>query len=185
MRLRTALDISLKCALVLYPLYVWWAIHHWHPAAALLPVAAVALIKSCSRGAGVASRSFFLLTCAFLLAAMWLGRAEHALLYYPVWMNAGMLLLFAASLWFPPTVIERLARLMEGDLDQHAVAYTRKVTQVWCLFFLFNGAVAFATAWWGDWDIWVLYNGLISYILMGLLMFIEWQVRRVVKAAKR
>lgn len=185
MRLRTALDICLKCALVLYPLYVWWAIHHWHPAAALLPVAAVALIKSCSRGAGVASRSFFLLTCAFLLAAMWLGRAEHALLYYPVWMNAGMLLLFAASLWFPPTVIERLARLMEGELDQHAVAYTRKVTQVWCLFFLFNGAVAFASAWWGDWDIWVMYNGLISYILMGLLMFIEWQVRRVVKAAKR
>lgn len=185
MRLRTALDISLKCALVMYPVYVWWAIHHWHPAAALLPVAAVALIKSCSRGAGLASRSFFLLTSAFLLAAMWLGQAEHALLYYPVWMNAGMLLLFAASLWFPPTVIERLARLMEGELDQHAVAYTRKVTQVWCLFFLFNGAVAFATAWWGDWDIWVMYNGLISYILMGLLMFIEWQVRRVVKAAKQ
>src|SRR5690606_23780592 len=115
MRLRTELDMSLKCALVMYPGYVWWAIHHWHPAAALLPVAAVALIKSCSRGAGLASRSFFLLTSAFLLAAMWLGQAEHALLYYPVWMNAGMLLLFAASLWFPPTVIERLARLMEGE----------------------------------------------------------------------
>ncbi|HEX5792885.1 MAG TPA: hypothetical protein VFY01_06380 [Rheinheimera sp.] len=184
MRSRAVVDIGLKVAVVLYPLYVWWAIKHWHPAAALLPVAAIALVKSCSSGAGLASRSFFLFTCLGLVLAMLLGQAEHAMLYYPVWMNAGMLLLFTASLWFPPTVVERLARLMDGELDQHAVAYTRKVTQVWCIFFLFNGAIAFATAWWGDWDLWLLYNGLISYILMGLLMLIEWQVRRVVKAAK-
>lgn len=185
MRLKPAVDICLKCALVLYPLYVWWVMHNWHPAAALLPIAGIALVKSVIGNVGAASRGFFLLTCTGLLLAMWFGQAEHALLYYPVWMNAGMLLLFAASLWFPPTVIERLARLMEGELDHHAIAYTRKVTQVWCVFFLINGAIAFATAWLGDWDIWAMYNGLISYILMGLLMFIEWQVRRVVKATKR
>lgn len=184
MRAKTVLDVSLKLALVLYPLYVWWAVSHWHPAAALLPVAALALLKSCTGKVGLGSRLFFLLTCAGLLLAMWLGQSEQALLYYPVWMNAGMLLVFGYSLWFPPTVVERIARLMEGELDQKAIRYTRKVTQVWCLFFIGNGTIAFSTAWYGDWDIWALYNGLISYILMGVLMFIEWQVRRVVKAAK-
>ncbi len=184
MRGKTLLDTGLKIALLLYPVYVWWAVAHWHPAAALLPVAAIALLKSCTGEAGRAARGFFLLTCGGLILAMLLGQAEHAMLYYPVWMNAGMLLLFASSLWFPPTVVERIARLLDGELDQRALAYTRKVTQVWCVFFLGNGAIAFATAWWGNWDIWLLYNGLIAYVLMGLLMFIEWQVRRVVKAAK-
>ncbi|OEY70890.1 hypothetical protein BI198_01705 [Rheinheimera salexigens] len=175
---------ALKVALLLYPLYVWWAINHWHPAAALLPIAGIALFKSFTGQGGLASRSFFLVTCLSLILAMLLGQAEHAMLYYPVWMNAGMLLLFGYSLLYPPTVVERIARLMDGELDQKAQTYTRKVTQVWCLFFLINGSIALLTATLGDWDLWLLYNGFIAYVLMGLLMFIEWQVRRVVKAAK-
>jgi len=184
MRIKALLDTALKLALLFYPLYVWWAISHWHPAAALLPIAAIALGKSFYGNAGMASRVFFILTCIGLVAAMLLGRAEHAMLYYPVWMNAGMLLLFGYSLLFPPTMVERIARLMEGELEPKAIVYTRKVTQVWCVFFLLNGIMAFLTAWYADWNVWLLYNGLIAYILMGLLMFIEWQVRRVVKAAK-
>lgn len=177
-------NIALRVALVLYPLYVWWAINHWHPATALLPAAIIALIKACSAKVGWPARLFFLVTCCLLVLALLLGQSENAMLYYPVWVNVGMLLVFAVSLWFPPTVIERFARLMEGELDAHAIAYTRKVTQVWCGFFIINGSIAAATAWWGNWDIWVLYNGGIAYGLMGLLMLIEWRVRCVVKAAK-
>ncbi|MEH8022145.1 hypothetical protein [Rheinheimera metallidurans] len=184
MRLKALLDNGLKLALLLYPVYVWWAISHWHPAAALLPVAGIALLKSFTGGAGLATRSFFSLTCIGLVLAMLLGQSEHVLLYYPVWMNAGMLMLFGYSLFYPPTVVERIARLMDGELDQKAIAYTRKVTQVWCGFFLLNGSIAFITAMLGNWDLWLLYNGGISYGLMGLLMFVEWQVRRVVKTAK-
>ena len=185
MQAKTALKASLQLALLLYPFYVWWAVSNWHPALAVLPIMLLALAKALTSHSDTSQRWFFLLSAVLLLAASLLGKAEQAMLYYPVWMNAGMLLLFGWSLCYPPTVVERLARLMEGELDAKGVAYTRKVTQVWCGFFLLNGSIAALTAWWGDWDIWVLYNGLISYILMGLLMFIEWQVRRVVKAAKR
>lgn len=178
------INISLRISLVLYPFYVWWAVQHWHPAAALLPAVAIALVKSCSAGTSKAMRGFFLLSGIVLLIAISQQQSEYAMLYYPVWINAGMFLLFSSSLYFPPPIVERIARMMEGELDQRAIAYTRKVTQVWAGFFLINGAIAFSTAWLGDWDLWLLYNGAIAYGLMGLLMMVEWLVRRRVKAAK-
>lgn len=172
----------IQLVLLLYPFYIWWAISHWHPAAALAPLAMLALAKAIFGRSPASQRGFFLLSAIVLLAASLLGKAEQAMLYYPLWVNSGMLLLFGWSLCYPPTVVERIARLMEGELDAKGVAYTRKVTQVWCGFFLLNGSIAALTAWWGDWDLWVLYNGFIAYLLMGLLMAAEWLVRRRVRA---
>ena len=42
----------------------------------------------------------------------------------------------------------------------------------------FNGALAAFTIWHGDLALWSLYNGLISYGLMGALMAGEYLVRR-------
>lgn len=97
---------------------------------------------------------------------------------YPVLVNAIFLILFAASLRHPPSVIERIARLHEPDLSHDGVAYTRKVTQVWCGFFLANGAIALWTSLWGSDQAWFWYNGVIAYGLIGLLFTSEWLVRR-------
>src|SRR2546423_11913745 len=40
--------------------------------------------------------------------------------------------LFRSSLFRPPTVVERLARLRNPELPAAGVRYTRQVTQVWC-----------------------------------------------------
>jgi uncharacterized membrane protein len=61
--------------------------------------------------------------------------------YYPVCMNAVMLLLFGLSLLRPPSMIERIARIREPNLPDAAVRYTRTVTEVWCLFFGIGGAL--------------------------------------------
>ena len=120
---------------------------------------------------------------ALLLAVFsWAGNAWMPLKLYPVVVSAVLLALFAASLAYPPSAIERFARLREPDLPPEAVAYTRRVTQVWCLFFIFNGAMAFATALWASDATWTLYNGLVSYCLIGVLMAAEWLVRRRVRA---
>ncbi|SEH66064.1 Uncharacterized membrane protein [Rheinheimera pacifica] len=184
MQARTPLKAGLQLAFLLYPFYVWWAVSNWHPALAVLPVMLLAVAKALTSHSDTSQRWFFLLSAVLLLAASLLGKAEQAMLYYPVWMNAGMLLLFGWSLCYPPTVVERLARLMEGGLDAKGVRYTRNVTMVWCVFFILNGSVATFTAWWGNWNLWVLYNGFIAYVLMGLLMLIEWLVRRRVKTAR-
>ena len=69
-----------------------------------------------------------------------------------------------------------------ADLAPAAVAYTRRVTQVWCGFFVFNGAVSLGTALWGSPAAWALYNGLLAYVLMGVLFGGEWLLRQRVKA---
>ena len=79
-------------------------------------------------------------------------------------------------------MIERLARLQEPDLPAAGVAYTRRVTQVWCGFFIVNGSVSLLTALFASDAGWALYNGVISYALMGLLFVGEWLIRKRVKA---
>jgi len=61
------------------------------------------------------------------------------------------------------------------------VCYTRKVTQVWTLFFLGNTLVLMALAMWAPLSWWTLYTGLISYGLIGLLFAAEWLVRQQVR----
>jgi uncharacterized membrane protein len=94
-----------------------------------------------------------------------------------VLVNLVMLGLFSWTLLSPPSLIERLARLKEPDLPPSGVHYTRRVTQVWCGFFVLNGSIAAYTALYSSLATWTLYNGLISYLLMGLLFGGEFLLR--------
>jgi len=120
---------------------------------------------------------------ALVLAAFsfW-GNQAMPLKLYPVLVSATLLCVFSISLVYPPTVIERLARLQEPELPPSGVAYTRRVTQVWCAFFVFNGSVSLLTAFWASDAGWALYNGMISYVMMGILFVGEWLFRKRVKA---
>jgi uncharacterized membrane protein len=99
---------------------------------------------------------------------------------YPVIINAGMLSYFGWTLLSPQSAVERLARLSDPDLPAQAVGYTRRVTMVWCLFFLINASIALYTALWSTLEIWTLYNGLIAYVAMGVLFSTEYVIRRFV-----
>ncbi len=160
----------------MYPLAIWLGYGEADPRlfACLLPLAALARLRTMK--AGNAGRWW--LAGALLLAAatLW-GNAWMPLKLYPVLVSGVMLGIFGYSLVSPPSLIERIARLTEPDLPPAGVEYTRRVTQVWCVFFVFNGAIALATALWASPAIWSLYNGVISYLLMGLLFGGEYLVR--------
>ncbi|WP_407722938.1 COG4648 family protein [Pectobacterium carotovorum] len=100
------------------------------------------------------------------------------LLWYPVAVNSVMLMLFGGSLYSGMPLVERLARLREPELPVQAISYTRRVTKVWCLFFIVNGSIAVLTCLVGNLHWWTLWNGVISYVLMGLLMGGEWLIRQ-------
>lgn len=96
---------------------------------------------------------------------------------YPVLINGAMLAVFGYSLISPPSVIERMARLREPNLPPVAVRYTRRITQIWCVFFVINGSIAFGTALWASEAVWSLYTGVIAYVLMGILFGVEFLFR--------
>ena len=52
----------------------------------------------------------------------------------------------------------------------------------WCIFFIVNGSIATFTVFVGSDKIWSLYNGLISYILIGLFFMVEYLVRKMVQS---
>lgn len=161
---------------LLYPLAIWLGQGKIEPRllAGLLILAAAARVQTLK----VSTVTRWWLAGAFLLAAVavW-GNALLPLKLYPVLVNAAMLAVFGYSLISPPSMVERLARLREPDLPPQAIAYTRRVTQVWCGFFVINGLIALGTALWASEAVWSMYNGIISYLLMGLLFGGEYLVR--------
>ena len=166
--------ITLLALTAAYPVLVFVSLNRFDPRWLLLFLAGAALIRALWQSQGIVSWVPVLLAMVLLL---W-GR-KWSVLYYPVLVNGFFLLWFTASLlWFPPPVIERLARLMDPDLPPEGVRYTRKVTWLWCGFFLFNGALAAYTAVVGDLALWTWYNGLVAYLLMAGLMAGEYLVRR-------
>lgn len=108
---------------------------------------------------------------------------ERSVRLYPVFMNTAALGAFGATLVKPPSMIERLARLHDPDLPESGVRYTRRVTWAWCGFFVVNGAIALWTALAASWQIWTLYNGVLAYAAMGVLLGGEWVIRQFVRPA--
>jgi uncharacterized membrane protein/acyl-CoA synthetase (AMP-forming)/AMP-acid ligase II len=106
---------------------------------------------------------------------------------YPVLVSGLLLAAFGSTLLSPPSMIFRFALLLDrrngirGSLGKtYIAAYCRRVTAVWCFFFAANGAVAVFTALWGSRAMWTLYNGGISYIIIGILLGGELLVRKMV-----
>lgn len=123
-----------------------------------------------------------LILAVFFIAILIL-RLPQAMYWYPMGISALMLLLFGGSLLSRQSIIERLARLQEPNLPPAGVAYTRKVTQVWCGFFVLNMAIIGVLIYRQDWQAWTWYTGFIAYLLMGLLFVGEWIVRkRIIKS---
>lgn len=110
---------------------------------------------------------------------------------YSVSVSATMLFVFGSSLIFKPNIIFRFACLGDKTLkgssfEQQVDDYCKKVTVVWCVFFVLNGSISVFTALhdFGNDSlndkIWSVYNGGISYVLMGLLFAVEFVVRKMV-----
>jgi uncharacterized membrane protein len=165
-----------------YPLLVYFTLTRFQPRYLALLLLAIALARLGGGRRDVLAWTTAGAALTLALSAGWLNQAMPIKLY-PVLVNALMLILFALSLRHPPSVVERLARLQEPELPPHAVAYTRRVTQVWCGFFVVNGSIALFTAVYASTATWALYNGLIAYVLMGSLFAGEWLVRRRVRAS--
>jgi uncharacterized membrane protein len=175
--MRPIFNILLGLIFVSYPFAVYFGIRYFEPwtiAAALIGL--LTLRQAMGSGKGQGGRLVWLAGLLFCAVAAWRNDII-TLRFYPVVINGAMLSLFAWSLFHPPTAVERLARLRQPELPPSGIAYTRRVTQVWCGFFVLNGTMALATALWGSFEVWSLYNGLIAYLLMGALFGGEYWVR--------
>lgn len=101
-----------------------------------------------------------------------------ALLIAPTILSFGLLAVFARSLTKSECIVERFARVQNPALSEAQVRYCRRVTVVWCGFFLANGSVALWLAIARSVQEWVVYTGFVAYVLMGLLFVSEFIYRQ-------
>ena len=168
---------------LLYPLVIFFGLRVAEPRYVALMLVVILLLRRNRQAARLLaslSRVDLAVLGGLLLLAVStaVSNSELLLRLYPAAVNLGMLLLFGGSLLFPPSMIERFARLGEADLPVAAIGYTRRVTKIWCAFFVGNGVLAVYTALYASRDDWALYNGCIAYLLMGALFGGEWLFRR-------
>ena len=112
------------------------------------------------------------------LSGAYLSAPLLAVKVYPVLVSLSIAAIFAASLFFPPPLVERIARMSEPNLPEPAIRYTRVVTEVWIAVLVLNAGISLATAVWGTMQQWTLWNGLLSYALIGAVFAVEWLMRK-------
>ena len=170
-------------ALLTYPLLVYAALH-WLPldygAWVLLALyTLLLLVRLRAQSAEVRSVvTPHVPLLAMIAAAIGLGE-RRILMLLPVLVNLYLLLTFARTLWRGPPLIERFARMIEGDLPAFTHPYCRKLTQLWCVFFLANALWITYLAWAAPLEWWTLYTGVGCYLVLALLQGTEFLVRKL------
>lgn len=165
-------------ASLLYPAIVY-AVHDVVAPSAFIAAILLLIALRLATSGGSAERSWRWALVAVVVAMLIIGALDAVLAVraYPVLMSLSVAAVFGVTLWRPPSLIERFARMRQPALPQGAVVYCRRLTVAWTGFLIFNAAVAGATALWADIIVWSLWTGLISYVLIAILFLGEMAVR--------
>jgi uncharacterized membrane protein len=116
---------------------------------------------------------------ALVIALAVVSGSRTLLLLLPVAVSLYLLWTFSSSLRAGPSIVERFARAVDPDLPDFVIPYCRKVTLVWCGFFVWNSLCVVILATTAPIEWWALYTGLVAYLLMGVLFAGELVVRKL------
>lgn len=170
--------------LLLYPVLIYFGLNYFSPSQLglfFLALFTIRIIFAKTKSKTARWQMIFTVAIGGTLAALtWLFDSKEYLLWYPVGLNIAFFLIFASSIIFPPSVIEQIARVLHKEFEESAIVYTRNVTIIWTIFFAVNGIVSAWTVLHGSMEVWTLYNGLISYVVVGLILGIELLVRKYI-----
>jgi len=89
--------------------------------------------------------------------------------------------MFALSLRNTP-LIEKFAKKIGYTIDAKQQKYTRNATIAWSVFMFCLTVISFTTVFLSD-EIWTVFNGLISYVLIAMMMCIEFIIHKKVNNA--
>jgi len=181
---KSLISVLIAGMLMLYPFAVYYGLHYFPPRFLALILLVLLFLRIVLLKNNLAKMPWVIpatLLGSLALIFSLFTQSVIGFKLYPLMVNCSLFAVFAFSLLKPPSVIETLARLKEKNLNKQGVKYTEKVTLLWCVFFLVNGGISLYTALYSELEYWMLYNGFISYVLMGSLFAGEFLVRLKVK----
>jgi uncharacterized membrane protein len=180
-----SLDVTVIAIGVAYPFLVYFGLRTMPPgfvALVLVALLAARVVLGSKKGGHDSLPYLIAVVVVVILAAR---SPLVGLKAYPVLVSVAFAVVFAYSLRWPPTIVQRIARFGQPDLPLEVNSYLRKVTIAWLIFFIVNAAISAATAASGNLRLWTLYNGLISYLAMGVMFAGEFLIRQLVRRRLR
>ena len=171
--------------------------------AAVYPVLVFTLLVIFKVETKILSLCIIALAAAFFLSATGSKKTSDKkgaldwkpLLSSVLFLAAGLFCFITGKEFFlKPNIIFRFATLADKSIvgssyENQVRLYCRNVTLVWCGFFILNGGAAVVTTFADKIfglsaedarKVWAVYNGGISYVLMGTLFVVEFMIRKLV-----
>ena len=176
---RRIAKLTISSGLLGYPFLVYACIDS-HPELVVALLGALGGVRLVVGGKIDGSRIVGLLgLVAFCAAAWWTGTRFELVKLYPLFVSMGGAAYGLWTMLHPPSAVERLAQLSMPNerFDDRKRAYMQRVTAIWVVFFVGNGSAAAYTAVFASTAVWAVYNGLVSYVLIGALFSAEYLFR--------
>jgi len=123
-----------------------------------------------------------LISAGVVIAALAPLDSRIAAKIYPVALSLAAAYAFGSSLWKPPSLVERIARMGEPDIPAAGQTYCRIVTMIWTVWLIVNATIAALLAVLARAEAWALWTGLLAYLIMGALFGGEMLIRPHVRA---
>jgi uncharacterized membrane protein len=97
----------------------------------------------------------------------------------PIAINLILGVLFASTLFPGRTpLVSRFARMEHGGiLDEPTRRYTRRITQLWVVVFIFMAIQSWLLAVLASHQVWSLFTNFINYLIVLMVFVVEYQVR--------
>ncbi|HEV8695533.1 MAG TPA: hypothetical protein VGQ93_15340 [Lysobacter sp.] len=98
----------------------------------------------------------------------------------PIVLNLALCALFASTLRASSEpMITRFARTERGDMPADLAIYTRRLTQIWVLFFALMAAISLTLGLMASAAAWSLFTNVVNYVLVVLMFGLEYGYRRI------
>lgn len=122
--------------------------------------------------------AFFLIVGAGLILQ---GQSKFVIYLPPIMINLGLFLFFGRSLQGDRVpLITRYAEIIDGNLNQEIVRYTKRVTQIWTILFFVMLMESIVLALFASWEIWSIFTNFINYGFVILMFIAEYFYRQAV-----
>jgi len=97
----------------------------------------------------------------------------------PIIIHVSLFIIFYQSLRSGEPLIEKFARLDFPVFPESMAKHCLQMTKIWVAFFCFNILLNIGLVAWASDGVWALYNGILVYVLIGLLVLGEYGWRRL------
>jgi uncharacterized membrane protein len=171
---------------ITYPFLVYFGIQRFNASTFAIIILIALAVRGYSTMAMLnvwqAASLIVLVTYSLVTAIL---NSQLMLLFYPVVASISIACVFFVSLKDKQPLLEKIAERMGEVINKHAQHYLYWLTFIWGILLVINGVIAAYTTFYLTLKQWALYNGFISYILLGSFFMIELIFRHFYKKHKK